>query len=185
MGSGRSLFRQGDGDAGAAAEDLFRKYFWYGVGYARRLGAESHTAEDLGSEAFIRLWRRLEGAAPVRSVPAYLRMVVHNLYVDHVRKAAPVLVGTSLELDRSTDADLAEVIGSGDVVMAILAPLSLRHRRILELTVIMGLGTAEAAKVMGISPGAAAVLAHRARAAARLSPVFDEITESGPRRASG
>ena len=44
-----------------------------------------------------------------------------------------------------------------------------RHREVLWLTVVLGLSTAEAGAVMGSTPGATAVLAHRARAALRKS----------------
>lgn len=152
----------------AAAESLFRRHYRIGVQFARELGAECHTAEDLGSEAFVRLWQRLGRPEPVASVPAYLRMIVRNLYVDLLRKPAPVLLDTLLDRDLLSVVDFAESVASRDAVQVLLTQLSDRYRRILELTAVLGLSPAEAAEEMGLtSAGAAAVLAHRARRAAR------------------
>lgn len=156
------------GGSKAAAESLFRRHHRVGVQFARQLGADSHTAEDLGSEAFLRLWQRLGRPEPIDSVPAYLRMVVRNLYVDLLRRPAPTLVGTDVRHDEGAVVDVTDAVISRELVRVLLAQLSDRYRRILELTALQDLTPTEAAEEMGLpTPGAAAVLAHRARRAAR------------------
>lgn len=149
----------------------------YGVLWSRHCGVaramarsitRSHDPDDLVSEAFARILGAIRrGAGPRENFIGYLHVTIRAIAASWSRTVAPIdesqLLGTTL-------ADL--VIGERHddeilLIREVFRTLPDRSRNVLWLTVIEGRSPRETGEALSISPGAAAVLAHRARKALR------------------
>lgn len=152
------------GEAAAEHDDLTR--------YLHRTGASLDAAEDLASEAIARLWVAGRNGFVPRSRTAYLRTVARRLLVDLIRRerrerARNETIAIRLHLDAraACHGDPQHQILTLAVDMA-RAQLPPRYRRVLECTLDQQMTLEQTAEALGLpSPGAAGVLAHRARKA--------------------
>jgi RNA polymerase sigma-70 factor (ECF subfamily) len=163
--------RQGEEWAWAA---IYRDLVGPVTGYLTSRGATD--PEDLASETFLQIARGLAGfdgdEAAFRS---WVFVIAHRRMQDARRSA--------MRRPQRTDSDADEVLSaigaSGSVedevlgasrdakLTAALDRLSDAHREVLALRVVGDLSVADAARVMGKSPGAIKVLQHRALRALR------------------
>ena len=128
-------------------------------------------AEDLTAEVFLTALRPLRLSASVGEVRAYLAATARTVLAGHWRRTL------GLEVTTLDDDDLpgppAAAAAPSDApgrAAAVLAALPATYRRILELRFLESCTVAEAAAAMGVSPGNAKVLQHRAlRRAAELA----------------
>lgn len=131
---------------------------------ARRAPAED--AADLLAEVYLTTWRRRDELPAAEEIPLWLYGVARRLVLDHHRPAptnaaasvvdvpAGQLLGDDDEVGRRRDQAVANALCS-------LTPLD---RELVTLTTWDRLSTADAARVVGITPGTARVRLHRARA---------------------
>jgi RNA polymerase sigma-70 factor (ECF subfamily) len=119
-------------------------------------------AEDLTEEVFLAVLHRLRLPAPVRSVRAYLAATVRTVIAEHWRShyAAPPTLAFVEEL--GTPAFERAESDAANQALRVLAVLPDRFRQILELRFLRGLSVRQAAEAMGVTPGNARVLQHRA-----------------------
>jgi RNA polymerase sigma-70 factor (ECF subfamily) len=148
------------------------------VRYARRhLGSAASEAEDVVQEAFIRLHRSLtDNDAPAAAGPWLYTSVRWRALDVHDRRGTCMAQRhcTTLE-DAGVNAWRAERTCEDEVLdraeahaaMRDVASLSDRRREVLVRLAINGEAPDAVASDMGTSPGAAAVLLHRARAEVR------------------
>lgn len=127
-------------------------------------------AEDLTEEVFLAVLPRLRLPAAVGSVRAYLAATVRTVTAEHWRShyAAP----TTLAFVEELGAPALERAGNDAASRAVrvMALLPERFRQILDLRFLRGLSVRQAADVMGVTPGNARVIQHRAlRRAAELA----------------
>ncbi|AQP44995.1 RNA polymerase sigma factor [Tessaracoccus flavus] len=121
------------------------------------------TAEDAVADVFLTAWRRLDDVPeePAAWLYATARNVIRNRY-----RAQATGIATAERVARLQDltADSAEVTAGrrADLATA-LGALTDDEREALLLTVWDGLSGAEAASVLGCTPGALRVRLHRAR----------------------
>lgn len=139
--------------------DLYRRHARDVFRYALVLTGRMEDAEDLTSEAFIRIW---EAATDIEelTVRGYLVTIVRNLHRSSWRRerrrarmpaeiaAPPADPLTAVELER---------------VLAALARLPALDREVLALRAEAGLSFHEIAAITGLSVEAARVRVHRAR----------------------
>lgn len=135
---------------------------------ARRTGSRS-TADDLVQDAFTALWQRRESIASNTNIRAYLYRILHNLLIDRARHSD--VVSRESEADpiaasglSSAAVDPAEAIEHRDFIKALdslVTSLSEQQRTLLHLRWSQGLGFAEIAEVLGITPAAAQKQASR------------------------
>lgn len=156
--------RAGDPDAYA---QLYLRHVHGARRLAVRLAADPGTAEDLVSEAFVKVLAALRGGyGPTVAFRAYLYTAVRNAYHTMARRdrlleftddLTPYDVGV-----RGPDADL-------DLRYAVwvFARLPARWRMVLWHTAVEGLPPAQLAPRLGLTPGGVAALAFRARARLR------------------
>ena len=133
-------------------------------------------AEDLTAEVFLTALRPLRVSASVGEVRAYLSATARTVLARYWRR--------TLGLEVTTWDDEHEDPGVPDPgapstaphrAAAILDALPPTYRRILELRFLDACSVAEAAAAMGVSPGNAKVLQHRAlRRAAELARAGQE-----------
>lgn len=139
--------------------------------YLVRQGAAFDVAEDLASEAIIRLWLRMQDGLRPRSRTGYLFRIARNLLIDYVRQAdrermRAEALAVRAARQSSAAGDATDAIALTLVIDVARKQLPRRFQRVLVCTLDLGMSLAETAAALGLpSPGAAAVLAHRARRA--------------------
>jgi RNA polymerase sigma-70 factor (ECF subfamily) len=162
-----ALAAQGDAEAfgmlyARHLHDLYR-YFRFRVG-------DDHEAEDLTETAFLRAWEALPTYRLGEfSFRAWLYRVARNLVADHWRSRRDVHALTDeaaasmgLEDPRPRPEDILLAEEQKQSLEDALSQLRPDHQQILALRFVGGLSHAEAAEVLGTSPGAVRVLQHRA-----------------------
>ncbi len=163
--------RQGEEWAWAA---VYRDLVGPVTGYLASRGAIE--PEDLASEAFLQVARGLGGfEGDEAAFRSWVFVIAHRRMQDARRSAKR----RPLRTDADADETLATIGAAGSVedevlgampdarLAAALDRLSDAHREVLALRVIGDLSVADAAKIMGKSPGAIKVLQHRALHALR------------------
>lgn len=125
---------------------------------------DAHTAQDVVSETFLAAWRRW-AQVPDPALPWLIgtaRMVLHNRRRSTARQLA--LAERIALLNNLAAPALDLTVERRQLLINALAVLSDEDREAILLTVWDGLSGAEAAQVLGVSPGALRVRVHRARA---------------------
>lgn len=118
-------------------------------------------AEDLMHDTFVKATLAMGGYRG-GSPKAWLFAIARNVFMDDVRRRRPIPT-EEIESAAATDIDLTEV----DAVERILASLPQRQHTALVLSDHAGFSAGEVGVALGLTPGAARVLIHRARHAFR------------------
>ncbi|WP_328612201.1 sigma-70 family RNA polymerase sigma factor [Amycolatopsis sp. NBC_00345] len=181
-GDDRAAWEQAAGGDVAAFGELFRRHAGAVWNYAYRLTGSWSAAEDLTSSTFLTAWRRLGEVTLVNhSARPWLYTVTSNL----ARREQRSLGRFSRALSRlprgGVVRDHAEdVAGRVDadrrlrVVLDAVATLPRAERRAVELCLLGGLSTGEAAAVLEIAE--ASVRARISRARSRLRGLLRDTT---------
>lgn len=142
---------------------LYREYARDVHRFALYLCGSQTLAEDLVSEAFVRVWVARERVDLV-TVRGYLFAIVRNLFLQDVnrrRRGAPLPDG--LTTDRPGPEDSAAAQSELRTVIAALAELPEIDRAAVLMRADDALPYEEIGRALGISTGAAKVKVHRAR----------------------
>jgi RNA polymerase sigma-70 factor (ECF subfamily) len=155
--------------------------------YAFALCGNQALVDDLVQDAIERALTRAPELRQPERIGAWLRKVVHNLFIDEVRRGrsrgvtvdmADMMNDLTLSIE-PTDNDL-----SNDVVRA-MATLSIEHRQILVLAGVEQLTYREIAEELAVPLGTVMSRLARARAALRaaLEPAPPEAQPAMPEQA--
>ena len=160
-------------------------------GHALQCLRDPDDAADVTQETFLRLWRRGPDVDDER-LAAWLTRVVHNLCIDHTRRAQTV----RNRLGRPDPTALDELTASPDArhtdnderqeMLAALQTLPAETRSIMLMHYYQGLKLREIADLLGKNVSSLKVRIHRARKS--LREVLDETASGNPtpaRRESG
>jgi RNA polymerase sigma-70 factor (ECF subfamily) len=123
-----------------------------------------HDAEELMQEAFLRLWERWDERDRLRDPTGYLFRVALNgfrMRTRRVRTAARRALGEDREVDPFGEVDLRVD------VRAMLLRLTARQRSALVLLDLLGYGSQEAGRILGVRASTVRALAAQGRAALR------------------
>lgn len=167
--------RHQSGDDAAFAE-LYRIHFARLVRYCRRHLRDSHLAEEIAQEAFVRAYVALDGLAGERRFYPWLSVIAHRLIIDHVRHHGRVTLEAEIDngVAAATD-DLVVMRQDRHDLETALERLRERHREILRLRDFEGLSYHDIADRLGLPSTAVPPLLHRARAALRRE--FELVSE--------
>jgi RNA polymerase sigma-70 factor, ECF subfamily len=148
-----------------ALAEIYDRYALAIYRYAYRYVGDAAQAEDLTSEAFIRLLQVLNTPrAPRDHLKGWLYRVTHNLATDWYRRAARI---DSIDVDDmplgtcSSALDLAAEQETRELVRAALRKLTVQQQQVLVLRFGEGLKISEVSRMMGKSEGAIKILQHR------------------------
>jgi RNA polymerase sigma factor (sigma-70 family) len=151
-----------------AFEALVRRYRRQLLGYCRRIGSPTASAEDALQQTFLQAWVALSAGREVRDVRAWLYRIAHNVVISSVRQqtAAP----TPLDARSAAQGvdDEAEQRLAVREALAGLASLPGLQREVMVGAAVDGLTHAEIARELGLSSGAVRGLIYRARSTLRL-----------------
>lgn len=143
---------------------LYGRYATALYRYALALSGNRAEAEDLVADTFARLWAA-PGEIRETTVKAYLFTVLRNLFFTRRRRQQ-----REVPLDEQVAGRLSADDRHGDAALELarvhehLASLSDLDRRALLMRATDGTGYADIATALGLTPGAARVRVHRARA---------------------
>jgi len=139
--------------------------------YATALCGNRDVADDLVQDAIERAMSRAPGSPEPERLGPWLRSVVHNLFVDELRRrrrrGVRVDVAT-MENDLALSTAPADRLASSDVGKA-MASLSIEHRQVLVLAGVEGLSYQEIAQELSVPLGTVMSRLARARAALRTA----------------
>lgn len=160
----------GDGDAFATLYNEFQPHV-YRYLFART--RNRHLAEDLTSETFVRVLRRIDTftALPSGSFAGWLVTVARNIHADHCkarRTRLEILTGDFFDADERLDSAETgalrelEAIEATQVIAMAMTALNPLQRKCVQLRYLDELSLAEAASQLGKSYGAVKTLTNRA-----------------------
>jgi RNA polymerase sigma-70 factor (ECF subfamily) len=154
------------------------------LGYALRRVDQPADAADIVSEVFLVAWRRLDEAPPGDGRPWLFGVARHVLANHHRSVRRRQRLGGRLRdtLARDVAPDPATGLAEWDRIRRVLLRLGPDDRELLMLVGWDGLTPAEAAGVIGISPGAARMRLARARERFRelLEPAVGRPRDAAP-----
>ena len=137
---------------------------------AQRIVRNAAEADDIGQEAFLRVWTRAASFDPQRAqFTTWLYRIVLNLAFDRVRRpsAAPIEEAEDVSSAEPGPVDLLIEVEQRQLLERAMAQLSERQRGAIALFHIEGLSGEEAARAMDLSAKAFESLLGRARATLR------------------
>jgi RNA polymerase sigma-70 factor (ECF subfamily) len=165
---GRLIERAQDGDPAAFAE-IYDRYQPAVYRYITYRVVDTHAAEDLTSEVFVRVVEKIDGFVyRDRPLLTWLYTIARNLVIDHQRRASRV---TLLPLDERLVAENGDAEGAAERALTrrrlavALEHVTEEQRQVILLKFVEGMDNREIARVLGKSVGAVKALQHRALAA--------------------
>lgn len=147
-------------------ENFYREHAMAVFAYCVSLCRDRVWAEDLMQDTFVKATRAIGGYRG-GDPKSWLFAIARNTFIDQTRRRRPLPVA-DIEESSVADPDVAEI----DAIERALQSLPDRQRTALLLADRGGLPPAEVAAILGITPGAAKVLVHRARI--RFREVYEE-----------
>lgn len=138
-------------------------------------------ADDVVGDTFLTAWRRLDAvpAAPMPWLLGVARNVIRERYRAEVRQAS--IAAEMRAWAEEAQTDVADGVTEKAAMLAALAQLGEDDRELLTLVAWHGLGTRDAARVVGCSTATYFVRLHRARK--RLEQALDRALAGPPRAA--
>jgi RNA polymerase sigma-70 factor (ECF subfamily) len=151
--------------------------------YSRALVANQALADDLVQDTIERALRQWEGLREINRLASWLRSILHNLYIDEIRRGRTR--GREQEVSELTD-DLALSTPAHDSSPALdfvraMDTLSVEHRQVLLLVGLQNMNYRDIADELGIPIGT--VMSRLARGRERLRSAL-EGERSRPRAAA-
>jgi RNA polymerase sigma-70 factor, ECF subfamily len=123
-------------------------------------------AEELTQDAFLSVWERWDRVDAMEDPTGYLYRTAMNHFRSRRRRAARAarrIVGRAERGDAFAQAD------ERDAIARALAALPTRQRAAIVLTELLGYGSEEAGRILGVKDVTVRSLASQARAALRMS----------------
>jgi RNA polymerase sigma-70 factor, ECF subfamily len=148
----------------AVFQDIYERYAQDVYRFALYLSGDTALAEDITSEAFVRLWSTDENMIRMLTVKAYLFAIARHLYVDS-RRSASRHVEIDPQLPQPGDSPEAHAICKSELrdVMRLLQEMPEADRTALLLRAQQGMSYEDISRMLGISLAAVKVKIHRAR----------------------
>jgi RNA polymerase sigma-70 factor, ECF subfamily len=145
---------------------LMGRHMTLAIRVAQRVVGNAAEADDIGQDAFLRVWSRAASFDPrVARFTTWLYRVVLNLALDRIRKPSHASIDQAAEV-RSDDPEPVTLMIADEerrMIAAAMATLPERQRAAIVLFHMEGLGGRDAAKSMNVSEKAFESLLVRAR----------------------
>jgi RNA polymerase sigma-70 factor (ECF subfamily) len=168
LGRDRDLvcrFQNGDPEA---FDDLYRRYFDRLHRYCLRHTGDSHEAEEVAQEAFVKALRSMHSLEGERRFYPWMTVIAKRITIDRHRKYSRVELTDEPDLG-SVEPDVEHLFAEVDAdhVRRALENLGPRHREVLLLREAEGMSYAAIAEHLDVPMTTVEALIHRARKALR------------------
>ena len=168
LGRDRDLverFQQGDPDA---FDDLYRRYFDRLHRFCMRHTRDTHEAEEVAQEAFVKALRSMHSLRGERRFYPWMTVIAKRITIDRHRKLSRLELTDEPDLGW-VDPDLDHLFTAVDAahVREAMDHVGPRHREVLLLRETEGLSYAEIADQLDVPVTTVEALLHRARKALR------------------
>lgn len=141
-----------DGDRGALRALHTRHAPWVHLRLRHRCGDEG-LVEEVVQDAFVRVWRKASTYRGTGDVAAWIWTIALHRLIDRLRKQTPLPVDhTPATLSQSLEDQVLVDVEHGDLATAINR-LSPELRMVVQATLVDGLTTREAARLLNIPVG--------------------------------
>jgi RNA polymerase sigma-70 factor (ECF subfamily) len=167
------LGRLREGDR-SAFETVLRAYHPVIFRFAARMLGDPETASDIAQQTFLRLYGFRRRIDPRRGLRSWLFTVAQNLCTSHLRRRGLETRAVG-RVRPPAGRDPADAVAIGETVRDALAGLPPDQRAVAILREYHGFTHEEIARIVGCSPGAARVKAHRARE--RLKELLRDVLD--------
>ena len=157
-------------------ERLADPVYWF---CRRRLGTDAGLAEDVVSDVFTVIWRRIDGVPEPPDDRVFVFAVAYRQLRNQQRslwRRSRLQSRLDVEARRSV-ADPATAQAAAEWVRRAVAKLPTGEREALLLVVVEGFGQEEAGRLLGCSSNAIALRLHRARSRLRVELVDDTTSQ--------
>jgi RNA polymerase sigma-70 factor, ECF subfamily len=148
-------------DSGALAVLYARHAPWLTARLAHRC-ADPDIVDQAVQDTFVAVWRRSGSYRGQGEVAAWIWGIGIRRLIDHLRRRRPALAGTPTEQQLSAEDEVLLGVQHGDLAGAV-DRLSPELRAVVQATVLDGLTTREAARLLGIPSGTVKTRMARAR----------------------
>ncbi len=168
LGRDRDLVeRFQNGDPGAF-DDLYRRYFDRLHRYCLRHTRDSHEAEEVAQEAFVKALRSMHSLRGERRFYPWMTVIARRITIDRHRKLSRVELTAEPDLG-SVEPDVDHLFAAVDAahVREAMDNVGPRHREVLLLRETQGLSYAQIADHLDVPVTTVEALLHRARKALR------------------
>jgi RNA polymerase sigma-70 factor (ECF subfamily) len=167
--SPRELGTRGDpavGSSEASFEEFFRaeQLLLHQVLFA--ITGSRPEAEDIGQEAFLRLWERWDWVSVLEDPAGYLHRTAINVFRDRSRR---LLLAIKRVVRPEPRPDKYDALETRSVAAGVLGRLPARQRAAIVLTDALGYSAEEAGKLLGIKGSTVRALHFQVRSALRSS----------------
>nr|WP_283811124.1 RNA polymerase sigma factor [Rhodopseudomonas palustris] len=151
-----------------AFRELMTRHMPRAIRLAQRIVRDPAEADDIGQEAFLRVWNKASSFDPaIARFTTWLYRIVLNLAFDRTRKPRHAPIEDAAEVASAEPAPIETLIAVQQrrLLEAALAELPERQRGAIALFHMEGLSGEDAARAMSLSPKAFESLLGRARLA--------------------
>ena len=136
-------------------------YFLYRVSFDR------HTAEDLTSDTFMRVYEHFQDYDQTRPLKPWLYRIAHNVLVNHYRGkkndiSITVIEESGWEAPDARGLERAKTMTEHSLMMEKISMLSPKEAQLITLRYVQQLSTEEMAQALDMSEGAARTALSRA-----------------------
>ena len=136
-------------------DQIYTEYSGKVMGYIRARVRSKAEAEDLHSEVFEKILRKIEGFDPTKaSLNTWIFTVTRNTVIDHFRRSRP---GEELDENLSDDTEIDEGLLQTESLSELAAALRKLPQQLMDIVVLRyydGKPLTEIAKIMNLSYGA-------------------------------
>ena len=154
-----------------AQKELYSKYYGYAMSIALRYSSSYDNAVEMTNDAFLKIYRDLKNFVPrydntVASFMAWLKKVVVNACVDHIRKYSKKEMIATVDPEQVIIADqreTAEQMLQHKEIIKCIQQLAPAYKTVFNLYVIEGFSHTEIADKLNISEGTSKSNLHKAR----------------------
>ncbi len=168
LGRDRDLVERYQAGDPQAFDDLYRRYFDRLHRFCRRHARDSHEAEEIAQEAFVKAFRSMDTLQGERRFYPWMTVIAKRISIDRHRKLGRLELTEEPDLG-SVDPELDHLFDAVDIahLRSALDRLGPRHREVLHLREEQGMSYADIATQLDVPVTTVEALLHRARKALR------------------
>ena len=153
----------------SAFDALFRRHYESVRGLCARIAASGDGGDDLAQETFLRILRHRATFRGTARFTTWSYRIARNVCLEHLARSSRER--ELAEQWRAESSSSTPSVDGDDIAQldAAMRALSTEHREVLALCRYQGLSFTEISEILGCTPGAARVRAHRALLALRAN----------------